>query len=101
MCLYVMVCTCCSVFEVPRVYIHTPHQVNIIPIIAKADVVSRSELPQFKARVSDEESLLCMGEFRDLVCTEVTALHYYMYMYLITIRLIVSEFLVSNKCGVS
>ena len=27
-------------------------QVNIIPVIAKADTISRSELPQFKARVS-------------------------------------------------
>ena len=27
-------------------------QVNIIPIIAKADTIARSELPQFKARVS-------------------------------------------------
>lgn len=28
-------------------------QVNIIPVIAKADTISRSELSQFKARVSD------------------------------------------------
>ena len=26
-------------------------QVNIIPVIAKADTIARSELPQFKARV--------------------------------------------------
>ena len=30
----------------------SPSQVNIIPVIAKADTVSRSELSSFKARVS-------------------------------------------------
>ena len=33
-------------------YCFFPHQVNIIPVIAKADTVSRSELSLFKARVS-------------------------------------------------
>ena len=37
-----------------------PHslQVNIIPVIAKADTISRSELSQFKARVSLPHTLI-------------------------------------------
>ena len=37
----------CSLFR------WSPSQVNIIPVIAKADTIARSELPQFKARVRE------------------------------------------------
>ena len=33
-------------------------QVNVIPVIAKADTISRSELSQFKARVSNAGSFI-------------------------------------------
>jgi septin 6/8/11 len=38
----------CSLFR------WSPSQVNIIPVIAKADTIARSELPQFKARITEE-----------------------------------------------